>query len=121
MTTYITLPFEIHDIIMSELCKTGTYKNIIEYGLSSKYHYELMKQNIVFKNVKQTMRFLPVTSYDKGKIYKGYHLCKNGNCTSILIRRGIHLLDGIWINNSSGNLTSAEFTCNDVCIERIEI
>lgn len=120
MTTYTTLPFELRDIIMSKLCKIGTYKDIIEYGLTSKYHYELLKQNIEFKNVKQTIRFLPIKSFVKENVYKGYHLRKEGNCITILISHGIHLLDGIWINNCVGNLTSAEFSGNETCIEKID-
>lgn len=108
---YNRLPFEIHDKIVSALCQTGTYKDIVNYGLTSKYHYALLEQNLDFKALKNTIRFAPLPLKRTNK----------DNIVWSIIPWSLHYIDGVYIENScGGRIINAKFWGNDCLIEQLD-
>lgn len=110
MINYNTLPFEIHDIIMSKLCQYGTYKDAIAYGTTSKYHLQLFKQNVNVEKIK-------AYSHCMHLIYN-----KNDYKITAMIRTlfPIDFLNGLWMENNCGQLVQAQLFGNQYCIEQID-
>jgi hypothetical protein len=108
-STYNSLPFEIHDTIMSKLCECGTFKDVIAYGMTSKYHYEVLKQNTNVERIKAYSKCIRVKP-------------KKNNCQMTAIIRTcfpIDFLNGLWMENNSGQLVQAQFFGNQYCIEQL--
>lgn len=109
LVLYNSLPFEIHDSIMSKLCECGTFKDVIAYGMTSKYHLQLFKQNLDVEKIK---------TYSKCMCLK---YKKNDNQITAIIRTcfPIDFLNGLWMENNSGQLVQAQFFGNQYCIEQL--
>lgn len=112
---YNRLPFEIHDKILSALCQTGTYKDIVAYGLTSQYHYALLEQNLDFKALKNTIRFVPtsVKRADKDNIVWS-------TFSWFIIPWSLDYIDGVYIENSCGRIIKAKFLGNNCLIEQLD-
>lgn len=113
MATYNSLPFEIHDTILSALCRYGTYRDVLGYGATSKYHHELMKQNSDFQRMKTYSRVVCIK-------YKKTSDNRRQITAVISTGRPLHFLNGLWMENRRGQLIQAEFFGNQFCLERLK-
>jgi len=119
MATYNALPFELHDTILSALCQYGTYRDVLAYGTTSKYHYELLKQNSDYHKLKAHSLYLRIKTYNG--TYNWPRPIPNDNQISAIIPSWpFDFINGLWMENYCGQLIKAEFLGNQFCIERLD-